>query len=88
MVKLNHNHIFEGGTLITNFTNDREDLYQRAIDKFESIFGYSTLEICRMATTGDGQVLHNHSSLHSANGAFPLHIEEFWEIFNNLRVAA
>lgn len=76
-VELNHNHVFEGGTFVTNFKNAQKGRYEAAIKKAGM---EGRLIVSDNAYYGNHSLAMECCSLHMVSGAFEL--SDFWEIFS------
>ena len=81
---LNHTHIIEGGTMITNFRIAILMRYAVAIQAFEAVHGPSSLVLSNVGYGPNNKALTDMGSLHSSAGAFPPKIQEFWDIFETI----
>lgn len=81
--QLNFNHVYDGGTMITNFGIESQLRYALAIMLFEVAHGPSSLVLSSDAYA-HGKKLNDVGSLHSTSGSHPLNIQQFWNIFKNV----
>lgn len=79
-MELVHRHIFEGGSLITNFTIERLYAMHKAIVEF----GDLTLVISNKAYSMPGDILPGYYSLHSTVNMLG-DLTEFWKLFEKYK---
>lgn len=81
--KLDHNTRSNGGTLITNFSDNQLSVYEAAIYVYKS--DVNRLVISKYAYDVNGNFIPGMSSLHltetDGNG-----LSDFWSIFNTLQL--
>ncbi len=68
---------------VTNFSENKRDLYEKAIEQYKITHPKDKLWISKTATDRNERILPNHNSLHKAKGIFCL--SKFWRIFDELQ---